>query len=218
MTDANDPTGEIDISALARWMDDHDLPGDGELPALSIMSGGASNTILRVDRGEQSIILRRPPIEVANWLRKNQPKHYTPGIMHGDYQFANVMFRNGAPAELAAIIDWEMGTIGDPLLDLAWVIMGWPNADEDRVQKGYADYNGMPDREDLIEEWSNVSGLPADDLPYMLVLARFKMAAVLEPTYARFVHGKSTNPIHEYFGDIVLNQAATAAELAASLG
>ena len=58
--------------------------------------------------------------EAADWLRDNRPAHYQPGIMHGDYQFANVMFAHGEPARLAAIVDWEMTTVGDPLLDLAW--------------------------------------------------------------------------------------------------
>ena len=42
--------------------------------------------------------------------------------MHGDYQFANVMYQHGAPAQLAAIVDWEMGTVGDPKLDLGWMV------------------------------------------------------------------------------------------------
>ncbi|MGH3560628.1 MAG: phosphotransferase family protein, partial [Mycobacterium sp.] len=64
--------------------------------------------------------------EAADWLRRNRPGHYVPGIMHGDYQFANVMFAKGAPGRLAAIVDWEMGTIGDPKLDLAWALRDWP--------------------------------------------------------------------------------------------
>ena len=69
-----------------------------------------------------------PGLEVAaDWLRGRKPRSYEPGIMHGDYQFANVMFHHGAPARMAAIVDWEMGTVGDPLLDLAWVVMGWPD-------------------------------------------------------------------------------------------
>ena len=57
--------------------------------------------------------------EATAWLSTHRPLDFVPGIMHGDYQFANVMFRNGAPARLAAIVDWEMGTVGDPKLDLA---------------------------------------------------------------------------------------------------
>jgi aminoglycoside phosphotransferase (APT) family kinase protein len=52
--------------------------------------------------------------EASAWLRAHEPIDYVPGIMHGDYQFANVMYHHGAPARLAAIVDWEMGTVGDP--------------------------------------------------------------------------------------------------------
>ena len=65
--------------------------------------------------------------EAAAWLRAHRPIDYIPGLMHGDYQFANVMFENGAPARLAAIVDWEMGTVGDPKLDLGWVVQSWPD-------------------------------------------------------------------------------------------
>src|SRR5262249_59274768 len=86
--------------------------------------------------------------EAAAWLRARRPLDYIPGLMHGDYQFANVMFRNGAPARLAAIVDWEMGTVGDPKLDLAWVVQSWPEdtgGGEGSVG-GYVDMTGMPSR------------------------------------------------------------------------
>ena len=150
----------------------------------------------------------------AEWLRGYRPKAYRPGIIHGDYQFANVMFRHGGPARMAAIVDWEMATIGDPLLDLAWVVMTWPNPDEDRVSSGYVDYTGMPTREDLIARYARISGLPVDEMDYYVVLARFKMAIVLEGGYARFVQGGADNPKMEMFGAVVLDMARKAAELA----
>jgi aminoglycoside phosphotransferase (APT) family kinase protein len=56
-----------------------------------------------------------PGFDAASaWLRAHKPIDFVPGLMHGDYQFANVMYRIGAPARLAAIVDWEMGTVGDP--------------------------------------------------------------------------------------------------------
>ena len=58
----------------------------------------------------------------TDWLRAHEPLDFIPGLMHGDYQFANVMYRHGAPAQLAAIVDWEMGTVGDPKLDLGWMV------------------------------------------------------------------------------------------------
>ncbi|MBV8560678.1 MAG: phosphotransferase family protein, partial [Acidimicrobiia bacterium] len=80
------------------------------------------------------------------WLRAHRPIDYIPGIMHGDYQFANVMFRAGAPAKLAAIVDWEMGTVGDPKLDLGWMVQGWPSdtSTPEASASSYVDMLGMP--------------------------------------------------------------------------
>ncbi len=157
-----------------------------------------------------------PGLEVAGeWLRNHKPRSYEPGIMHGDYQFANVMFRHGAPARMAAIVDWEMGTVGDPLLDLAWVVMGWPD-DMENVSSSisYIDYTGMPGKDDILERYSTVSGRDVDEIDYYVILARFKMAIVLEGGYARYVQGGADNEKMAAFGGIVLDMAAGAAELA----
>src|SRR5262249_29929874 len=150
----------------------------------------------------------------AQWLRGHRPRTYRPGILHGDYQFANVMYHHGAPARLAAIVDWEMATIGDPLLDLGWVVMGWPDPDEDRSHAGYVDYTGMPSRAELCARYASGSGLPVDEIDYYVVLARFKIAIVLEGGYARYVKGGADNPKMAQFGDVVLDMARKAAELA----
>lgn len=152
--------------------------------------------------------------EAAAWLRGYTPRRYVPGIIHGDYQFANVMFRHGAPARMAAIVDWEMSTIGDPLLDLAWVVMAWPDPGEDRASSGYVDYTGMPSRAELLQRYAAVSGRPVDEMDYYVILARFKMAVVLEGGYARYVQGGADNPKMQMFGDVVLDMARQAGELA----
>jgi aminoglycoside phosphotransferase (APT) family kinase protein len=156
-----------------------------------------------------------PGLDVAaDWLRKHTPPSFKPGILHGDYQFANVMFHHGAPARMAAIVDWEMATVGDPLLDLAWVLMGWVDPGEAASDMGYIDYTGMPSRDELIHRYASRSGLPVDRIDYYVVLARFKMACVLEGGYARYVSGGADNPKMEAFGPIVLDMARRAAELA----
>jgi aminoglycoside phosphotransferase (APT) family kinase protein len=152
--------------------------------------------------------------EAGKWLQGHIPKHYTTGIIHGDYQFANVMFDHGAPAKIAAVVDWEMATVGDPLLDLAWVLMGWPEDANSAVNQSYVDYRGMPGRDALMHRYARKSGLPVDAIDYYIVLARFKMAIVLEQGYARFVKGGADNPKMEAFGDTVLEMASNAAELA----
>ena len=176
--------------------------------------------------------------EAGDWLRGRKPRSYEPGIMHGDYQFANVMFRHGVPARMAAIVDWEMGTVGDPLLDLAWVVMGWPDDTREggagvaetggegddaaggeglpagRRVSSYVDYTGMPGRDELLERYATVSGRDTDEIDYYVILARFKMATVLEGGYARYVAGGADNPKIESFGPVVLDMARAAADLA----
>jgi aminoglycoside phosphotransferase (APT) family kinase protein len=150
--------------------------------------------------------------EAQAWLRSRRPLDYIPGLMHGDYQFANVMFRNGAPARLAAIVDWEMGTVGDPKLDLAWVVQSWPedtSGGEGSVG-GYVDMTGMPSRTEVIGHYAQSSGRQVDDIDYYVVLARWKLAIVLEQGYQR----AAGDPKLEGFGPVVLQLMRDAAELA----
>ncbi|QUR69323.1 phosphotransferase family protein [Mycobacterium spongiae] len=159
--------------------------------------------------------------DAADWLRRNQPKHYIPGIMHGDYQFANVMFQHGKPARLAAIVDWEMTTIGDPLLDLAWALLGY-DGEYPRTAGFYLDLRGMPRRSELLDHYESVSGVSTEHIDYYLVLANWKLGIVLEKTYAAGVRSgpqdRGIDPkITEAFGPMILRLIATAAELARTL-
>ena len=156
-----------------------------------------------------------PGLEVASaWLAEHKPLDFVPGLMHGDYQFANVMYRHGSPATMAAIVDWEMGTVGDPKLDLAWMIQGWP-ADTSSVEaatQGYVDMTGMPTADEVLKHYAEVSGRQVDDIDYYLVLAKWKLAIVLEQGFQRA--GADEKLLA--FGPIVLDLMNGAAELAES--
>jgi aminoglycoside phosphotransferase (APT) family kinase protein len=152
--------------------------------------------------------------EASAWLRARRPIDFIPGLMHGDYQFANVMYEHGAPAKLAALIDWEMGTVGDPKLDLGWVVQSWP---EDRTKlnaksAGYTKMYGMPSRDQVVAHYAEVSGRQVDDLDYYIVLAKWKLAVVLEQGYQR----RGDDEKLEAFGPIVLDLMAGAAAVAES--
>jgi aminoglycoside phosphotransferase (APT) family kinase protein len=148
----------------------------------------------------------------AAWLRAHRPIDFVPGLMHGDYQFANVMFRHGAPARLAAIVDWEMGTVGDPKLDLGWVVQSWPAGEEAGSESGfdYVDMRGMPTRDELVARYAEVSGRQVDDLDYYVILAKWKLAVVLEQGYQRAGDDEKL----QAFGPIVLRLMEQAADLA----
>jgi aminoglycoside phosphotransferase (APT) family kinase protein len=149
----------------------------------------------------------------AAWLRRHKPLDYIPGLMHGDYQFANVMYHHGAPARLAAIVDWEMGTVGDPKLDLGWVVHAWPEDDRERNDAfSYVDLRGMPSRAEILEHYAKVSGRQVDDIDYYVVLAKWKLGVVLEQGFQR----AGDDAKLQAFGPVVLDLMQAAAERAES--
>ena len=154
-----------------------------------------------------------PGLDAATgWLQTHKPLDFQPGLMHGDYQFANVMYRHGAPAQMAAIVDWEMGTVGDPKLDLGWMVQSWPEdvANPADSEMGYVDMRGMPTRDDVVAHYAEVSGRQVDDLDYYLVLAKWKLAIVLEQGFQRAGDDEKLLA----FGPVVTSLMASAADLA----
>lgn len=152
--------------------------------------------------------------ETATWLRAHKPIDFIPGLMHGDYQFANVMYEDGAPAKLGAIVDWEMGTVGDPKLDLAWVVHSWPEdtSSGEGTVGGYVDMSHLPSRTQVLQHYVDVSGRQVDDIDYYCVLAKWKLGVMLEQSFQR----AGTNPKLDAFGPFVLDLIQGAADLAAS--
>jgi aminoglycoside phosphotransferase (APT) family kinase protein len=152
-------------------------------------------------------------LDVATaWLRTHRPLDFIAGLMHGDYQFANVMYRHGAPAQLAAIVDWEMGTVGDPKLDLGWMVQSWPEDTHAPSAMSYVDMHGMPSRTDIVEHYAEVSGRQVDDLDYYLVLAKWKLAIVLEQGFQR----AGGNEKLLAYGPVIIDLMRSAADLAES--
>jgi len=154
-----------------------------------------------------------PGLDVASdWLRHHRPLDFVPGLMHGDYQFANVMFQHGAPARLAAIVDWEMGTVGDPKLDLGWMVHSWPEdtSAPEAATTSYVDHYGMPGPSELVAHYAQVSGRQVEDMDYYFILAKWKLAIVLEQGYQRAGDDEKL----QAFGPIVLELMRAAADLA----
>jgi aminoglycoside phosphotransferase (APT) family kinase protein len=130
--------------------------------------------------------------DVARWLEDNRPATFTPGILHGDYHLANVMYANDGP-RLAAIVDWEMCTIGDPLLDLGWLLATWPDPRRPgaTVGGGLAAAGGLPTTTELLATYAEGSTRDLSSVQWYVVLACFKLGIVLEGTHARASAGKA---------------------------
>jgi aminoglycoside phosphotransferase (APT) family kinase protein len=122
---------------------------------------------------------------IATWLVDNRPASGPVGIMHGDFHIANVMFALDGPG-VAAIVDWEMSTIGDPLLDLGWLLATWPDPESyDVLGSPLALIGGLPTRDELIDRYHQRTGFDVSAADWYTVLACFKLGIILEGTYVR---------------------------------
>ena len=126
---------------------------------------------------------------VAHWLTKNRPVSFTPGLLHGDYHLANVMFRNDS-GELAAIVDWELCTVGDPLLDMGWIMATWPDViGQTTSEISIKPWDGFPLIEELVAHYAAGSDRDTSQMKWYGVLACYKLGLILEGTYARACAG-----------------------------
>jgi aminoglycoside phosphotransferase (APT) family kinase protein len=125
---------------------------------------------------------------VADWLSRNRPATFQPGLIHGDYHLANVMFRYDGPS-LAAIVDWELATVGDPLLDMGWIMATWPGPDGRTSGSHVTPWEGFPPIEELIAHYKTGSERDTSQLGWYGVLACYKLGLILEGTYARACAG-----------------------------
>ena len=141
---------------------------------------------------------------VADWLTARQPARWTPGIMHGDYHAANVMFARTGDT-VAAIVDWEMATIGDPLLDLGWLLASWRLPDVQGVFGGpFARSANLPTTAELAHRYSQQTRRDMTHLRWYTVLACFKLGILLEGTWARAHAGKAPMDVGEQLHNTTL--------------
>ncbi|OBK22895.1 aminoglycoside phosphotransferase [Mycobacterium asiaticum] len=151
--------------------------------------------------------------DVADWLTAQQPTRWTPGIMHGDYHAANVMFARTGPT-VAAIVDWEMATIGDPLLDLGWLLASWRLPDVEGVFGGpFARSPNLPSTAELAHRYGQQTTRDMSHLRWYTVLACFKLGILLEGTWARAHAGKASMDVGQQLHTTTLRLFERAIEL-----
>jgi len=127
---------------------------------------------------------------VGDWLEANRPTDFTPRVIHGDFHHANVLARYDRP-ELAAMVDWELSTIGDPRLDLGWLLAAWRDeADPPRPNVDIARGMGGLTRRDLVDRWADRTGLAVEDVDWWFALACYKLGIILEGSHARALAGR----------------------------
>jgi aminoglycoside phosphotransferase (APT) family kinase protein len=128
--------------------------------------------------------------EVGRWLTDNLPEDRRIGIVHGDFQFANVMFSRHQ-ARISGVVDWELTSLGDPLLDLGWILASWwEQGDPEGKNPLVQPWQDFLSRADLVALYGEVSGRDTAAVPWFFTLACYKLACLLEGTYARSRQGQ----------------------------
>lgn len=146
--------------------------------------------------------------QLATWLRENMPASGDLTVMHGDYKLDNVIWSPTTPPEIACVVDFEMTTVGDPLIDLAWAMIFWPE-DNNPIALASPDSPNGIDRDHcqpaamLVQRYADATGRDLSHFDWYQAFSAWKLAIVLEGSYAKHVRGESRNPVHEYFGTIV---------------
>jgi aminoglycoside phosphotransferase (APT) family kinase protein len=144
--------------------------------------------------------------KVMKWLNENQPQEYTHSLIHNDYKYDNVVFSDNSWKNISAILDWEMCTLGDPLMDLGTSIAYWSMAsDNEMILNGWPSptaMEGNPGRSELVELYAKKSGRPVNHLVFYYAYGLFKIAVIVQQIYYRYHQGLTTD---ERFAN--LNQA-----------
>jgi aminoglycoside phosphotransferase (APT) family kinase protein len=154
--------------------------------------------------------------DVADWLAAHCPPQQPFALCHGDYKLDNVLFSPDTTPHLLAVVDWEMASVGDPLVDLAWALIFHPcegTIPLGRSKEPTFSLEHVPGRAALVDRYADDSSRDVSGLGWYDVYARWKLAIALEGSYAKFVQGRSDKPIHEFFGTQVDLLLASAQEL-----
>src|SRR5207237_1390950 len=212
-----------DPDRLAPWLDAQGLVPGRPLAVERITTGHSNETFL-VRRDDAEWILRRPPrgplappahdmvrearrlpalaptavpaprlASAAARLASHRPPGEPPALIPGDYHLDNVMFAPALPPGVIAILDWETATIGDPLIDVGLATALWPDPDDEDLPMGDS-VRGFGSRAALAARYARVSGRSLTHLPYYQALGLFRLACILEGSWARHVRGAADDP------------------------
>ncbi|MDQ1600861.1 MAG: hypothetical protein QOD68_2335, partial [Actinomycetota bacterium] len=139
---------------------------------------------------------------VRDWLVAHLPAEAAPAVVHGDAKLDNVVVGPGETPAVAAVLDWEMATVGDPRADLGYLLSFWPDPDAAHpLARLVTAGAGFPSRDELVATWEQGTGRTAGDLTWFVTLAIWKLAVLLEASYHRHLAGTTDDPFFATLAD-----------------
>jgi aminoglycoside phosphotransferase (APT) family kinase protein len=142
---------------------------------------------------------------VMDWLAEHQPEDSGSCIIHNDFRFDNVVLRADDPCVVEGILDWEMATIGDPLMDLGGSLAYWAQADDDdfflSFRRQPTHVPGMLTRAEVVDYYAVATDrvITPEAWRFYEVFGLFRLAVIAQQIYYRYHHGQTTNPDYAAF-------------------
>jgi aminoglycoside phosphotransferase (APT) family kinase protein len=151
--------------------------------------------------------------DVMRWLDANRPDDVDSCIIHGDWRIDNMVFDLGHK-KLAGVLDWELATVGDPLMDLGSALAYWVDRDDEpmfaSLRRQPSHLEGMPTRKEFIAKYLELSNRKCEEFTFYEVFGLFRLTVIIQQIWARYKAGQTTNPAFKGFGmgvNILINRA-----------
>ena len=145
--------------------------------------------------------------DVRDWLKATIPSDSKTCVIHNDWRFDNVILDPASPTQVIGVLDWEMATLGDPLMDLGCALAYWIQADDNAVMKATrrqpTNLAGMMTREQVVAYYLDKTGLSVTNWAFYEVFGIFRLAGIAQQIYYRYYHKQTDNPAFKDFGMIV---------------
>ena len=142
---------------------------------------------------------------LMHWLDSHQPSDIASCVIHGDWRLDNMVFNIESTPQLVGVLDWELATIGDPLMDLGSSMAYWIEADDEpyfaSMRRQPSNLPGMPTRSEFINRYLEASRWSCDDFTFYEVFGLFRLSVIAQQIWARYRSGQTSNPDFANFGD-----------------
>jgi aminoglycoside phosphotransferase (APT) family kinase protein len=136
--------------------------------------------------------------KVMSWLAANQPADVRTCVIHNDFRLDNVVLDPDDPLKVIGVLDWELATLGDPLMDLGSALAYWVQADDDwafhKFQMQPSDEPGMLTRDEIVAYYTEKTGLKPANWAFYEVYGLFRLAVICQQIYYRYHHKQTRNP------------------------
>jgi len=140
---------------------------------------------------------------IRKWLKEHQPEDVATVVIHNDFRFDNVVLDVNEPQKIVGVLDWEMATLGDPLMDLGNTLAYWVETGDDRFHQALrrqpTHLPGMLTRREVVEYYCDRTGYRPNNWTFYQVYGMFRLAVIVQQIYYRYHHRQTRNPAFKRF-------------------